>query len=471
MDILVDLAIIVMLLWGVRLFRRPPGARKGNLLAAAALALAFLLVLYRYDILDPEIVIVALLIGSAIGWATAMRVNMIQIPAMVAFQHGAGGIAAFLVSFEELVRVHGGTALVGQVSGAVGLIIGAFTFGGSMIASAKLAARINQRPVVLQRHSLMLVLLALVGVVLAVAALQAGAPQRAGLLVVLIAVAVATGVLFAIRIGGADMPVLISFLNATAGLAAAFCGIIIQNRLLIACGATVAASGSILTHVMCRAMNRGLINIFVGTKVAPAPAAPPKAEGLGAPGVVVDGDVKPAETPGERPDPLTSAAEALRAASSVVIIPGYGMALAQAQFNTVRLAGLLAQQGRRVRFAIHPVAGRMPGHMNVLLAEADVDYSNLVEMDDVNPEMKDTDVALVIGACDVVNPAAIDVPGTPISGMPILVAHEARTVIVCNLDERPGYSGVQNPLYALKRTILLFGDAKKTLDELTNLLK
>jgi len=472
MDILVDLAIIVMLLCGVRLFRRPPGARKGNLLAAAALVMAFLLVLYRYEILDPAVVLLALLIGSAIGWATAMRVNMIQIPAMIAFQHGAGGIAAFLVSFEELIRVHGQAALVGQVSGAVGLIIGAFTFGGSMIASAKLAARINQRPIVLKRHSPILVLLAVAGVVLTIAALQAGAPQRAGMLVVLIAIAVATGVLFAIRIGGADMPVLISFLNASAGLAAAFCGIIIQNRLLIACGATVAASGSILTHVMCKAMNRSLINIFVGTKVAPAAAVPrPGAGGQGEPQPADDTNAKPSAPSVKRPDPLRSAAEALRAASSVVIIPGYGMALAQAQFNTVRLAGLLAQQGRRVRFAIHPVAGRMPGHMNVLLAEADVDYGNLVEMDDVNPDMKDTDVALVIGACDVVNPAAIEKEGTPISGMPILAAHEARTVIVCNLDERPGYSGVQNPLYTLERTILLFGDAKKTLDDLSKLLE
>jgi len=463
MDILVDLAIIVMLLCGVRLFRRPPGARKGNLLAAMALGLAFLLVLYRYNILDPAVVILALLTGSAIGWATAMRVNMIQIPAMIAFQHGAGGIAAFLVSFEELVRVHGDAALVGQISGAVGLIIGAFTFGGSMIASAKLAARINQRPIVLERHSMILVLFALAGAILAVAALAAGGVQRVGFLIALIGLAIAIGVLFAIRIGGADMPVLISFLNATAGLAAAFCGIIVQNRLLIACGATVAASGSILTHVMCKAMNRGLVNIFVGTKVAPSPAArSSQAVARGEPQTAAHGEPKLAE----RPDPLASAAEALRQASSVVIIPGYGMALAQAQFNTVRLAGLLAQQGRRVRFAIHPVAGRMPGHMNVLLAEADVDYSNLVEMDEVNPEMKNTDVALVVGACDVVNPAAIEKEGTPISGMPILAAHEARTVVVCNLDERPGYSGVQNPLYALKHTILLFGDAKKTLDEL-----
>ncbi len=472
MSLLVDLAIIVMLLCGFRFFRRPPEARKGNLTAAAALGMAFMLVLYRHDIVDPAIVIVALLIGSAIGWAAAMRVNMIQIPAMIAFQHGAGGIAAFLVSFEEL-HAQGVPELVGQISGAASLIIGAFTFGGSMIASAKLAARINQRPIVLSRHSLILSLFALAGVILTIAALQAGGPQRVGLLIVLIALSIVTGVLFAIRIGGADMPVLISFLNATAGLAAAFCGIIIQNRLLIACGATVAASGSILTHVMCKAMNRRLTNIFIGTKAAAAPDAPQsQAHQQDEPQPAVEGDLKATEPSAlERPDPLESAAEALRGAASVVIVPGYGMALAQAQFDAVRLAGLLAQQGRRVRFAIHPVAGRMPGHMNVLLAEADVDYGNLVEMHDVNPELKDTDVVLVIGACDVVNPAAMEKEGTPISGMPILATHEARRVIVCNLDEKPGYSGVQNSLYTMERTIMLLGDAKKSLEALINLIE
>ncbi len=467
MGLLVDLAIIVLLLCGFRLFRRPPEARKGNLTAAAALGMAFMLVLYRHDIVDPAIVIVALLIGSGIGWAAAMRVNMIQIPAMIAFQHGAGGIAAFLVSFQEL-QAQGVPELVGQISGAASLMIGAFTFGGSMIASAKLAARINQRPVVLRRHSLILSLFAVAGVILTIAALQAGGPQRVAFLIVLIALSIATGVLFAIRIGGADMPVLISFLNATAGLAAAFCGIIIQNRLLIACGATVAASGSILTHVMCKAMNRGLANIFIGTKVSAAPAAPqPQANRQDEPQPVAERDLKVTEPSAlERPDPLENAAEALRGAASVVIVPGYGMALAQAQFDAVRLAGLLAQQGRRVCFAIHPVAGRMPGHMNVLLAEADVDYDNLVEMDDINPELKDTDVVLVIGACDVVNPAAIETEGTPISGMPIMAAHEARRVIVCNLDEKPGYSGVQNPLYTMERTIMLVGDAKTSLEAL-----
>jgi len=472
MRLLIDLAIIVLLLCGIRLFRRPLEARKGNLTAATALALAFLLVLYRHDIIDPAIVIIALLVGSAIGWATAMRVNMIQIPAMIAFQHGMGGIAAFLVSFEELVQAQGVAELVGPISGAVSLIIGAFTFGGSMIASAKLAARINQRPTVFGHHSLILSVLALAGVILAIAALQAGATQRVGLLVVLIALSITVGVLFSIRIGGADMPVLISFLNATAGLAAAFCGIIIQNRLLIACGATVAASGSILTHVMCKAMNRGLINIFVGTKASSPSGVPqPQAHRPDEPQPVAEENPKATLTSASKhPSPLSSAAEALRGAASVVIVPGYGMALAQAQFDTVRLAGLLERQGRRVRFAIHPVAGRMPGHMNVLLAEADVDYGKLMEMDDVNPQMKDTDVVLVVGACDVVNPAAIEQEGTPISGMPILAAHEAHRVIVCNLDEKPGYSGVQNPLYTMERTTMILGDAKKSLEALVNLV-
>jgi NAD(P) transhydrogenase subunit beta len=274
---------------------------------------------------------------------------------------------------------------------------------------------------------------------------------------------VALGVVFSVRIGGADMPVLISFLNATAGLAAALVGVQIQNRLLIACGATVAASGSILTAVMCRAMNRPLLNVFTGLK----PAAEPEAA-VSAPGEAAAPDLAPAEAPAPRvvpADPYAAAADLIRAARTVVIIPGYGMALAHAQFEVAKLADLLTRRGAEVLFAVHPVAGRMPGHMHVLLAEADVDPDTLFEMREVNPRLKDADVALVVGACDVVNPAAIHTQGTPISGMPILAAHEARRVIVFNLDEKPGYSGVPNTLYDDPRTLLLLGDAKETVAE------
>ena len=239
-------------------------------------------------------------------------------------------------------------------------------------------------------------------------------------------------------------------------MAAAFCGIVIQNQLLVACGATVAASGSILTAVMCKAMNRNFVKVLVGSKNAPKGAAPL----AGFPESVA---VKRVER--TLVDSMADAKEILRRAKSVILIPGYGMALAKAQFEVASLAQQLARMGKKVSFAIHPVAGRMPGHMNVLLAEADIDYEMLREMDDVNPEFADTDVVLVIGACDVVNPAAIRSTDTPISGMPILNAHEARHVLVLNLDERPGYSGVKNPLYDEPTTLLLFGDAKKTVTE------
>lgn len=456
-SIFVDLSIIVLLVMGIAQFRNPRGARSGNATAATALLLAFALVLYRNAILDPVLLAVALLVGGAIGAVIAMRVTMIQIPAMVAFQHGAGGVAACAIAFVELTRGGAPTSVTGEVSGFLGLIIGAATFSGSMIAGAKLAAKIKQTPVVLMGHNLILVLL--VGAIIGLSAFGAttsGLSLMVALVCALVA-AVLVGLVFAIRIGGADMPVLISFLNATAGLAAAFCGVAIQNRLLIACGATVAASGSILTAVMCTAMNRSFVKVLAGGKMA----GPPKAEGGTA-------AAPPAETRVARTlaEAMIDAKTVLRDAESVIIVPGYGMALARAQFQVASLARRLEQLGKTVDFAIHPVAGRMPGHMNVLLAEADVDYDKLKEMDDVNPSFAQTDAVLVVGACDVVNPAAIRIADTPISGMPILNAHEARHVLVCNLDERPGYSGVPNPLYDQASTLLLFGDANETVTEL-----
>jgi len=456
-SVFVDLSIIVLLVIGIAQFRNPRGARSGNATAATALLLAFALVLYRNAILDPVLLAAALLVGGAIGALIAMRVTMIQIPAMVAFQHGAGGVAACAIAFVELTRGGAPVSVVGEVSGFLGLVIGAATFSGSMIAGAKLAAMIRQTPVVLRGHSLMLMLLlgAIVGLSL-FGATASGLSLTVALVCALVA-AILLGLVFAIRIGGADMPVLISFLNATAGLAAAFCGVAIQNRLLIACGATVAASGSILTAVMCKAMNRSFVKVLAGGKMA----GPPKAEGETAAAPPTQARV--ARTPA---DAMVEAKAVLRDAEKVIIVPGYGMALARAQFQVADLAKRLEQLGKTVDFAIHPVAGRMPGHMNVLLAEADVDYDKLKEMDDVNPSFAQTDAVLVVGACDVVNPAAIRIADTPISGMPILNAHEARHVLICNLDERPGYSGVPNPLYDEASTLLLFGDANATVTEL-----
>ena len=282
-------------------------------------------------------------------------------------------------------------------------------------------------------------------------------------MVALVLFSMLPGVVLSIRVGGADMPVLISFLNAASGAAAAFCGIIIQNRLLIACGAMVAASGTILTYVMCKAMNRDLFAVFAGIQVKPAtvPIKTPNGRSESAPPQTTNVPQK-LEKPQEQA-PVFRGVKAVKNADKVIIIPGYGMALAHAQFETVRLANRLKEMGKEVKFAIHPLAGRMPGHMHVLLAEAEADPDTLFDLQEVNADFVETDLALIVGACDVVNPAATSVKDTPISGMPILAAHDAKRVLVCNLDGRPGYSGVDNPLYADPKTILMFGDAKTSL--------
>jgi NAD(P) transhydrogenase subunit beta len=465
---LVDLAVILILFAGIRQFRTTRGARWGNLTGAFAMACAVGVVLYRHPILEPGLVVGAIVAGGVVGWAIALRVSMIQIPAVVAFQHGFGGVAVSLVSYVELARVTETLPLAGKISGLLGLVLGAATFSGSLIASAKLANRMKQTPVVLANHNLVLAGLALAAVALVVASGVSGLLPVHPALLVLSALSVLLGVVFAIRIGGADMPVLISFLNATAGFAAALCGIVIQNRLLIACGATVAASGSILTYIMCVGMNRSLLNVFIGSSIKPT-RTPDAATDVTAPEAPAPAPapVESAEAAQARvDDTYAAAAKAAKAAKSVVIIPGYGMALAQAQFEVVQLANELVKKGADVKFAVHPVAGRMPGHMHVILAEADVDPDMLFEMKEVNADLKDTDLALVVGACDVVNPSAISVKGTPISGMPILLAHEAKHVVVCNLDDKPGYSGVENTLYQDPKAMLLLGDAKATVAEL-----
>jgi NAD/NADP transhydrogenase beta subunit len=454
---LFDLSIIVLLLVGISQFRTPRGARLGNTTAATALLLAILLVLYRNHILDPALLALALLVGSSIGALIALRATMIQIPAMVAFQHGAGGVAACTISLVELTRGGASTNIVEEVSGFLGLVIGAATFSGSMVASGKLAAKLRQTPSMLPGHNWILLFLLTAIAGFCVFGFTAAGFALWVTLGCALGASILLGLVFAMRIGGADMPVLISFLNATAGLAAAFCGIVIQNRLLIACGATVAASGSILTAAMCKAMNRSLIKVLAsGKSLARA--------GTDATAVVAAAPAKRVER--TYAEALVAAKEVLRQAKSVIIIPGYGMALARAQFQVAALATRLEQLGKSATFAIHPVAGRMPGHMHVLLAEADVEYEKLRDMEDVNSVFEQTDVVIVVGACDVVNPAAVKMPDTPISGMPILNAHKARHVLVCNLDGRPGYSGVPNPLYDEPATLLLFGDANVTVTDL-----
>jgi NAD(P) transhydrogenase subunit beta len=491
---LMDLAIIAVCIVGIWRFRTPRDARFGNLLAAAAMLGAFFLMLYRHGLIDPAMVLGILLAGGLAGLVVSRKVTMLGMPSLVALQNGMGGLASLLVALVELTRGAQVVASVHVLAGVVGLTLGALTFSGSLIAAAKLSARMRQTPHRLPLHTPLTLAALSALLIVALIAMWAAPGPRLILLVVQIALAALFGILFSVRIGGADMPVLISFLNATTGLAAAFCGIVIENRLLIAFGAMVAASGSILTYAMCKAMNRSLLRVFVpqpaaretrNDKVDPAagfglmtehdehnvhPARPEPAQTADGP-TDQQTDGQTALANGQTARPLTRAAELLAAAQKVVVIPGYGMALAQAQHKVVELANLLEEKAKQVVFAIHPVAGRMPGHMNVLLAEADVDYDALVELDNINPEFVRTDVALIFGACDVVNPAAIETEGTPISGMPILLAHEAGAVIVCNYDTKPGYSGVDNPLYRNDKAILLMGDAKETAGRLIEAVK
>jgi NAD(P) transhydrogenase subunit beta len=458
MTLLIDFTVIAVLIIGIWQFREPLRAKHGNMTAALALFLAFILVLYRHGIVDAGTVVISLLLGVIAGLALARAVSMIQVPAMVAFQHGAGGIAAFLVSLVELSRTTHALSLVSEISGVLGLAIGSLTFSGSMIASAKLAGKMQQAPQVLTYHNLFVILNIAALVVFGAFSLLAPAGAAPYFFVFEIFLGICFGILLAIRIGGADMPVLISSLNATAGLAASLCGMVIENQLLIAFGATVAASGSILTYVMCKAMNRKIGNIIFPdykpqrtvSKTTFIPVQPSK--------TVV--------TPADPAAFLAQAVTAMQDAEKIIIVPGYGMALAKAQQEVATLAQELTEMGKDVKYAIHPVAGRMPGHMNVLLAEAGIDYDMLVEMDVINPDFHATDLVIVVGACDVVNPAAIEIEGTPISGMPILMAHEAKKVICCNFDRKPGYSGVDNTLYDQESTIFLEGDAKKTIQQL-----
>ncbi|MFZ7125093.1 MAG: NAD(P)(+) transhydrogenase (Re/Si-specific) subunit beta [Desulfobacterales bacterium] len=460
-----DLTVIAVLLVGVALFRTPLMAKHGNRLAALAMLLGVALTIGRDGIAHPVLLMLSMGAGAGLGWWFAAQVNMVQIPAMVAFQHGAGGLAAGLVAYVELLGNRDALTSSGLSVGVVGLFLGMATFSASLVASGKLSGRIRSTPHSLPFHGALLLLLVSNAVLVAFLAFIFDGAVPAVLLLISAAISIAVGVLFAMRVGGADMPVLISFLNATAGLAAAACGIVLQNRLLIAFGATVAASGSILTHIMCKGMNRRLSGVFAGhqgkTKFRPfeifnVDQASPAAS--------ADSGEKPV-------DVLVSSIEAVRRSNTVVIIPGYGMALAQAQFKVVQLANRLRELGKQVKFAIHPVAGRMPGHMHVLLAEADVDYALLHEMDEVNDEFKTTDLALVVGACDVVNPAAMQIEGTPLSGMPILMAQDASSVIVCNLDRKPGYSGVENLLYRSPNAMLLLGDARNTVGSLLDALE
>jgi NAD(P) transhydrogenase subunit beta len=464
------LVLAVLILYGIKLMSSPQTAPRGNQLGALGMFSAILLVLFYNGILDQTLLWAAILLGGIIGYFLAVRVTMIQMPQMVALLNGLGGGASALVALVVIFETFTQMGLFSRFTGQLALVVGGVTLSGSLIAAAKLDRRISQQPVILKGHSLLnAAALAVLACLVAVGTIVYSPSLAAYNAVAVTLISLAFGVLFAIRVGGADMPITISLLNSCSGLAGSICGLTIADPLLVSIGAIVGASGIILTGIMCRSMNRPLLEVLNGSAVL----------------IINCDDELCAESPQEEKQlgkhmqaesscekqRSQSAVDILKQAKKVIIVPGYGMALAQAQWQVRNLLDVLETQGKDVQFAIHPVAGRMPGHMNVLLAEVDIPYDQLQEMDDVNPEFKDTDVAVVIGACDVVNPAAITAEGTPIYGMPILRVDEARQVVVCNIDTKPGYSGVENPLYNQSSVHLLLGNAAETLEQLIDGLK
>jgi NAD(P) transhydrogenase subunit beta len=407
----------------------------------------------------------AMVLGGGIGLYAARTVQMTQMPELVAFMHSMVGLAAMLVGFATYVDPTASAAFTGaaktihEMEIYIGIFIGAVTLAGSVVAFGKLSGRIGGSPMLLPgRHWLNLTGLLIV-VYFGRAFLQAESVD-AGMtpLIVMTVVALLFGVHMVMAIGGADMPVVVSMLNSYSGWAAAATGFMLSNDLLIVIGALVGSSGAILSYIMCNAMNRSFISVIAGGFGTTA-AAPKPAGGAAQPA----GEVVPVNA--------VETAELLREAKSVIIVPGYGMAVAQAQHTVFEITRTLREKGVNVRFGIHPVAGRMPGHMNVLLAEAKVPYDIVFEMDEINEDFADTDVVMVIGANDIVNPSAQDDPGSPIAGMPVLEVWKARTSIVMKRSMASGYAGVDNPLFYKENNRMLFGDAKKMLDEVLGALK
>lgn len=455
--ITVSIILAALVLLGIKLMSSPRTAVQGIRLSAFSMLAAVLLVLWSNDILSVPMLWIAIAIGSAIGYVMGVKATMIQMPQMVALLNGLGGGASALVAAAEIIEGYGKMAAFNKLSSQLALIVGGITLSGSLIAAAKLDRRMSQRPITLKGHGLLANGSIILMIAFAVATLQPDAPILS-LSFLVLALSLAYGILFAIRVGGADMPITISLLNSLSGLAGSIVGFTISEPLLVSVGAIVGASGLILTQIMCKAMNRSLGSVLSGSARKPSVAKKQPSKPQAAPEQV---ETKPVEQ-----EQKQSIGDILRAAKRVVIVPGYGMAIAQAQGHVKSLLDALTAKGINVRFAIHPVAGRMPGHMNVLLAEVDVPYELMCEMDDINPDFAETDVAIVVGSCDVVNPAANTAEGTPIYGMPVLDVDKAKHVFVCNLDTKPGYSGVDNPLYDLPHVQLLLGDAKESLDRL-----
>ncbi len=460
-----------LVLLGISMMSKVKTALWGNLLSCACMAAAIVLTIVRYDFSGKWLWLLVGLVPAAIAGAIlAKRVKMIEMPQTVAILNGFGGAASALVA---AVTLTDGKAIGAfeAVTAGIALIIGMVTLLGSILAAGKLAKWFNQRPVILKGHTGLVLICGILAVLCVLPLVTCQGDNGKLILFTLLcaALAGAFGWLFVLRVGGADMPITISLLNSLSGVAGGIAGMAIGEPLLVAVGGIVGASGLILTEVMCRAMNRKLSAILTGaTTVSAAPKAAEPAP--------VEAEKE--EAPVEEAAPVVDKAaeeqkvfDAFKAAQNVIIVPGYGMALSQAQYAVRELKDALEAHGAKVRFAIHPVAGRMPGHMNVLLCEVDIPYEDLFQMEDINDDFKDADVTLVIGANDVMNPAANTAEGTPIYGMPVLNVGDCKNVVICNFDLNPGYAGVPNPLYERTEGVaLLIGDAKESLTKLKEML-
>lgn len=445
---------------GLKMLSHPDSARKGNLLAAAGMGIAVVATLVLYQDFDPGkglnygLIFLGLVIGTVIGTGMAKKVQMTAMPQMVSFFNGMGGACAALIAIIEFqhhqhIEITGfdGELLVMLL----GLLIGSVSFSGSMIAYGKLEGKIKDKVLPMNQAVNMLLLLTVIGLI----AYQMFAGSDPLMFYILLVVALIYGILFVMPIGGADMPVVISLLNSFTGIAAAFGGFLYDNKAMLTGGILVGSAGTILTILMCKAMNRSLTNVLLG------------AFGAGAAASSKSGDTDQTV----REITISDTAVLLSYSQSVVIVPGYGLAVAQAQHICHELEKLLEEKGVEVNYAIHPVAGRMPGHMNVLLAEADVPYERMQEMEEINPRLANTDVVVVIGANDVVNPAAKNDPSSPIYGMPILEVDQAKNVIIMKRGMSSGYAGIENELFFYPKTRMLFGDAKDSLQKLASEVK
>ncbi len=439
---------------GFKLMSNPGSARRGNIISAVGMASAIIVTLMYPEVVRYQFIVIGIVAGGAIGMLFAYRTPMTGMPQMVGLLNGFGGLASLLVAWAEYTARPEQTYFGGAIL-ALTALIGAITFSGSIIAWAKLEERfISGKPIMYGGQQF--VTAGVIGGILLCGVLfsmDTATPEAVRFLGIITLLALVLGVLLTIPIGGADMPVVICLLNSYSGMAACASGFIVQNNLLIVAGALVGASGIILTLIMCKAMNRSVANVFLGGFGSPVQGSM----------MEVVGEIKPVKA--------DDAYLMLEAADSVVIVPGYGMAVSQAQHAVRELTEALEKNGTEVRFAIHPVAGRMPGHMNVLLAEANISYDAMVEMDAVNPTMETVDVCMIIGANDVVNPAAEEDKASPLYGMPIIKAHQAKSVIVMKRSMGKGFAGVENPLFFKNNTRMLFGDAKASLQALVNEFK